>query len=170
MAVHPPFNIEVSLTATLYYIIGYECRERVLRLNSRWLLIVLLAVVHVVLSQLLPGIDMATNHCGLYGLNALNAIIGTLTVFLFAKKIQAWNACNWLRKFFLWAGVNTIVVLGLSQVVNMTMKGTMESLPIPNVVNSLLRHTLLWIMLWILATFINKYIPEVIGKNRKIYA
>ena len=167
MEIHVPYNIEVSLYATLFYVVGLLSRERIVKMESRWWYAILLLVVNIVLSQVLPRTDMAGNKCGLYGLNAVNALVGTLMVFLFAKKMQTWSVRNWLRRFFLWAGANTIVVLGLSQVVNMSMKGMMESLPLPGAVSSLMRHVILWIALWIVATLINKYIPEVIGKKRK---
>ena len=166
MEIHVPYNIEVSLYATLFYVVGLISRERIVKMESRWWYVILLLVVNIVLSQVLPRTDMAGNKCGLYGLNAVNALVGTLMVFLFAKKMQTWSVRNWLRRFFLWAGANTIVVLGLSQVVNMSMKGMMESLPLPGAVSSLMRHVILWIALWIVATLINKYIPEVIGKKR----
>lgn len=166
LEIRAPYNIEVSLYATLFYVVGLISRERIVKMESRWWCVILLLVVNIVLSQVLPRTDMASNKCGLYGLNAVNALVGTLMVFLFAKKMQTWSVRNWFRRFFLWAGANTIVVLGLSQVVNLSMKGMMESLPLPGAVNSLMRHVILWIALWILATLINKYIPEVIGKKR----
>ncbi len=162
-----PYNIEVSLYASLFYIIGLVSREHIVKLESRWWLVVLLLAVNIVLSQVLPRTDMAANKCGMYGLNAMNALVGTLMLFLLAKKMQTWSVRNVVRRFFLWAGANTIVVLGLSQVVNLSMKSVMESLPLPGAVNSLMRHTLLWIALWLLATLINKYIPEAIGKKRQ---
>lgn len=162
-----PYNIEVSLYASLFYIIGLVSREHIVKLESRWWFVILLLAVNIVLSQVLPRTDMAANKCGMYGLNAMNALVGTLAVFLLAMKMQTWSVRNVVRRFFLWAGANTIVVLGLSQVVNMLMKSVMESLPLPGAVSSLMRHTLLWGALWLLATLINKYIPEAIGKKRQ---
>lgn len=110
---------------------------------------------------------MASNKCGWYGVNAINAMIGTMAVFLIAKKIGMWNTNNILKRFLLWAGLNTIVILGLSQVVNLTIKKVMENLPIHGPLNSISRHILLWLMLWGLAYLINTYVPELIGKKRK---
>lgn len=161
------FNLEVSLYATLFYIVGFLSRKTMLKINSQWHWIILLLLINIILSIFLPRTDMASNKCGLYGVNAINAMIGSLAVFLMAKKIETWNSKNILKRFLLWAGVNTIVILGLSQVVNLTMKKVMENLPIHSTLNSIFRHILLWLMLWGVAYLINKYVPELIGKKRK---
>lgn len=161
-----PFDIEVCLYATLFYVVGYVSRERIMKTESKWLMIVLLLGLNVLLSLMLPRTDMAANHCGWYGINAINAMVGTMAFFLLAKKTENLSAQNFLRRFLAWAGANTIVILGLSQVINLLMKECMISLPLSNGVNSLLRHVLLWVVLWVIATLINKYIPEIIGKKR----
>ena len=137
-----------------------------MKTESKWLMIVLLLGLNVLLSLMLPRTDMAANHCGWYGINAINAMVGTMAFFLLAKKTENLSAQNFLRRFLAWAGANTIVILGLSQVINLLMKECMISLPLSNGVNSLLRHVLLWVVLWVIATLINKYIPEIIGKKR----
>lgn len=161
------FNLEVSLYATLFYIVGFLSRKTILKINSQWHWIILLLLINIILSIFLPRTDMASNKCGWYGVNAINAMIGSLAVFLMAKKIETWNSKNILKRFLLWAGVNTIVILGLSQVVNLTMKKIMENLPIHSTLNSISRHILLLLILWGVAYLINKYVPELIGKKRK---
>ena len=161
------FNLEVSLYATLFYIVGFLSRKTIFKINSQWHWIILLLFLNIILSLFLPRTDMASNKCGWYGVNAINAMIGTMAVFLIAKKIGMWNTNNILKRFLLWAGLNTIVILGLSQVVNLTIKKVMENLPIHGPLNSISRHILLWLMLWGLAYLINTYVPELIGKKRK---
>lgn len=161
-----PFNLEVSLYATLFYIIGFIEKETIAKVKEKWIVIAVLLVANVILSMLLPRTDMAVNQCGWYGLNAANALIGTMAFFLLAKKMERWNAKNLIRRFFVWAGNNTIIVLGLSQVLNLMIKNSMTYLPLPNAVNSLLRHVLLWLVLWAFSILINRYIPEIIGKKR----
>lgn len=109
---------------------------------------------------------MAVNQCGWYGLNAGNALVGTMAFFLLAKKMEKWNAKNIVRRFLTWAGNNTIIVLGLSQVLNLIIKDYMACLPLSNAISSLLRHLLLWFVLWVLSILINRFAPELIGKKR----
>lgn len=161
-----PFHIEVSLYATLFYVVGYIGRERIIIADSKWLVIALLLGLNVTLSLFSPRTDMAGNHCGWYGVNAVNAMIGTMAFFLLAKKFENLSRQNYLRRFLVWAGTNTIVILGLSQIINLLIKECMMNLPLSKATNSLLRHVLLWIVLWVIATLINKYVPEIIGKQR----
>ena len=164
--VNLPFDVEVSLYASLFYVVGYINRIRIIKIKSKWLMIVLLLGLNVLLSLILPRTDMAANQCGWYGINAVNALVGAMIFFLLAKKMENLSSQNFLRRFLNWAGTNTIVILGLSQVINLMMKECMNSLTLPNGVNSLLRHVLLWAVLWVIASLINKYIPEIIGKQR----
>ena len=164
--VNLPFDIEVSLYASLFYVVGYISREKIIRTESKWLMIVLLLGLNVLLSQMLPRTDMASNQCGWYCINAVNAMIGTMAFFLLAKKMENLGSQNFVKGFFVWAGTNTIVVLGLSQVINLFMKECMNSLPLKSGINSLLRHVLLWVALWVISSLINTYIPEIIGKQR----
>lgn len=118
-----PFELEVSLYATLFYMIGYVCKDALVKVKEKWIAIVALLLTNIILSIILPRTDMAVNQCGWYGLNAGNALVGTMAFFLLAKKMEKWDAKNIVRRFLTWAGNNTIIVLGLSQVLNLHHKG-----------------------------------------------
>lgn len=161
-----PFELEVSLYATLFYMIGYVCKDALVKVKEKWIAIVALLLTNIILSIILPRTDMAVNQCGWYGLNAGNALVGTMAFFLLAKKMEKWDAKNIVRRFLTWAGNNTIIVLGLSQVLNLIIKDYMACLPLSNAISSLLRHLLLWFVLWVLSILINRFAPELIGKKR----
>ena len=97
----------------------------------------------------------------------MDAYIGTLAIFLLSKKLDLLKEKNVVRCFLLWAGSNTIVVLGLSQVLSRSIKIVLGTLPMPGAVNSVLRHVVLWSLLWLCAWLLNKYLPVVIGKSKK---
>lgn len=162
-----PFNLEASLYATLFYTIGFVCKRIITAAEPKWMYILFLLAVNILLSQVLPRTDMANNKIGMYGVNALNALVGTMVIFFLAQKEEAWSRENLLRKYFVWAGQNTLIILGLSAVINLFMKNAMEHFMLPPIVNSALRHTLLWYLLWLISRFVNRYIPEIVGKNRK---
>lgn len=161
-----PFDVDVSLYATLFYVVGLVERHNILNIKAKWKWIGILLLVNVVLSVILPRTDMAENKCGIFGVNAINAFIGTAAFFLLAKQVENAKILNIVRRFFLWAGNNTIVILGLSQVVNLLLKQVMENSPLPNALSSAFRHILLWVILWLLAFILNRYMPEFIGKKR----
>lgn len=162
-----PFNLEASLYATLFYTIGFVCKRIITTSEPKWMYILFLLAVNVSLSQVLPRTDIAANKIGMYGVNALNAFVGTMAIFFLAQKEESWNRENLLKKFFVWAGQNTLIILGLSAVINLPLKSAMEHFLLPPIVNTALRHTLLWYLLWLISRFVNRYIPEIIGKKRK---
>lgn len=162
------YNVDVAFSASLFYLIGYMVNKELKKIRPHWSSLLILMIINISLSILLPRTDMACNCCGLYGLNAMNAIIGSLAIILIAKKLEAVYLMGPITKFFLWAGKNTLVILGFSQMINMLIKQYMQSIVPQNMLFSILRHTLLWIILWILSIIVNKYIPEIIGKQRNM--
>ena len=160
------YNVDVAFSASLFYLIGYAANKEFKKMQPYWPFFVILMIINILLSNMLPRTDMACNCCGLYGLNAINAIIGSLAIILIAKKLEAVRLMSPITKFFLWAGKNTLVILGFSQMINMLMKQCMQSVVPQNMLFSMLRHTLLWIILWALSVIITRYFPEVVGKQR----
>ena len=156
-----PYNVDVCFYASLFYLLGYYFRDVIKNYNFKTYMIFLFAASNIAFSQLLPRTDMACNQCGWYGLNAINAIIGTLMVISLSKSF----AYIPFKKFFMWGGKNSIVILGLSQILNMSLKGIMENLHLPSVLSSGFRHIVLWILLWWISIIINRYFPLVIGKK-----
>ena len=156
-----PYNIDVSFYASLFYLLGYCYRDIIKNYNFKAYMIFLFAVTNIVLSQLLPRTDMAYNQCGWYGLNAINAIIGTLMIISLSKSFTFIP----FKKFFIWAGRNSIVILGLSQTLNLSIKKIMENFQMNNMLSSFVRHILLWLLLWLISIIVNRYAPFIIGKK-----
>lgn len=145
-----PYDIDVSFSATSFYLIGYIlCKMlRSIELRSSILIIIVLSV-NFILSIVFPRTDMASNTCGWYGLNAVNAIIGTIAIVLIAKQLLALGYFRFCEIFFLWGGRNTLVILGLSQTISMLIKPYMENI-VSGACGSVIRHIILWILLYIL--------------------
>ena len=159
-----PYNVDVCLYASLFYLLGYYFRDVIKNYNFKAYLIFLFAASNIALSQLLPRTDMAYNQCGWYGLNAINAITGTLMIIYLSKSFTYIP----LKKFFMWGGKNSIIILGLSQTLNMSIKKIMENFQISYMLSSFMRHILLWLLLWLISILVNRYIPFIIGKKYRI--
>lgn len=72
-----------------------------------------------------------------------------------------------IKKFFLWAGRNTYVIMGISQLVIIVLKDRLSPmLSLPNVVDSLMRYVLLWPLLIFLSCLLNNYVPFLVGKKK----
>lgn len=152
-------------SASFFYLIGYLVRNELKQISSNLFLALLILCINIILSLLLPRTDMAINSCGWYGINAINALIGTVSIILLTKWWEEkFTDHNFVSMFFLWAGKNTLIILGLSQIINISIKQYIY--PFHNTLDSIIRHIVLWISLWVLSIIIKKYIPEVIGKSR----
>lgn len=160
------YNLDVSFSASFFYLIGYLVRNELKQISSNLFLALLILCINIILSLLLPRTDMAINSCGWYGINAINALIGTVSIILLTKMVggKIYRSHNFVSMFFLWAGKNTLIILGLSQIINISIKQYIY--PFHNTLDSIIRHIVLWISLWVLSIIIKKYIPEVIGKSR----
>ena len=159
------YNLDVSFSASFFYLIGYLVRNELKQISSNLFLALLILCINIILSLLLPRTDMAINSCGWYGINAINALIGTVSIILLTKWWEEkFTDHNFVSMFFLWAGKNTLIILGLSQIINISIKRYIY--PFHNTLDSIIRHIVLWISLWVLSIIIKKYIPEVIGKSR----
>ena len=68
----------------------------------------------------------------------------------------------------MWGGKNSIVILGLSQTLNMSIKKIMENFQISYMLSSFMLHILLWLLLWLISILVNRYIPFIIGKKYRM--
>lgn len=161
-----PYNIDVSFYASMFYLFGFILKSYMNRFEPKFLILIILVLLNYWVAQLLPRTDLAYNQCGIYGLNALNAFLGTIAIISLAKEILKMQHLNLIKNFFIWAGKNTIIIMGLSQTLNSLLKALMTDISLSSYI-SILRHILLWISLWGFSVIINKYVPFLIGKYKK---
>lgn len=163
--IHFPYNIDVSFYASFFYLIGYISKNKIIHYPPKHSLAICLLIVNIILSQILPRTDMAWNNCGWYGLNAINAIGGTFAIILITKTYFDNIYATPIKLFFKWAGHNTIIILGLSQIISTYIKIGFSYFSVPEIMNPFLRHIFLWIILYILSIIIRKYFPRIIGQK-----
>lgn len=163
--IHFPYNIDVSFYASFFYLIGYISKNKIIHYPPKHSLAICLLIVNIILSQILPRTDMAWNNCGWYGLNAINAIGGTFAIILITKTYFDNIYATPIKLFFKWAEHNTIIILGLSQIISTYIKIGFSYFSVPEIMNPFLRHMFLWIILYILSIIIRKYFPRIIGQK-----
>ena len=165
--IHFVYKIEVCCLATLFFCIGYTFKYYVFNIKIESVAILFLMFISsFLLSLLIPRLDMNHNQYGSYLPNILAAIGGTLVVVVVSKKIESLNITNVFRKFLIWAGKNSIVIVGLSQVINMSLKYCLSYTQLPRIVSMPIQHILLWLSLMLFSYLLNKYAPILIGKKR----
>lgn len=164
--IHLPYLIDIVPYATLFFIIGFLLKNKLVYKKNNILFFIVLLLSNILLSQLLPPTDMWSNKWGILGINAFNACLGTFWVMKLSNAICSNKyTANKICSFFKWAGNNTIVILGLSQVYMLLLIDIFNYLLLPSYINSILRQFLLWTMLWISSVLLNRYVPFFIGKK-----
>ena len=166
-----PYDIDASISATMFYLLGYCIKEPLFSFSTEsfsmkaLLVISSLFALNIALSQMLPKTDMAWNHCGLYGLNAFNAVAGSVAVFFISMIISRWTGI--VQMILSWAGKNTLTILGLSQVISIELKDNLNILPQVPGGNNIARQIILWSLLYIISWAINRFAPWILGNTQK---
>ena len=165
--IHLPYKVEVVPWATFFYGAGYLLKDVFRTIKSNWCICILLLLVTIVISQVLPRLDMCANIQGSVLFNNANAIYGTIVIILISKKIEITRLVKPLKKFFRWAGANTMLIVGLSQCVILGIK-EIPLFHLMNIeaMNSVMRHAVLWVILYALSLAVNRYMPWVVGRVR----
>lgn len=168
--IHVAYKLEAVFHASLFYGIGFLFSSKIQSINGAWNFTLLLCFVNFIASYYLPRTDMCYNQCGIFGLNALNAIIGSMATFILAKKLcevkseMLLNILKYPVAFFKWAGRNTMIIMGLSQIVMLLIISLFNTIGLGGVLSSISRHLLLWLILWGLSFWLLKYVPYLVGK------
>lgn len=162
---HYIFKLEVTFFAIFFYSIGFIFKRFLQNIFYTKKIIFLSLLLQIIVAQFIPTIDMASNQFGYFIPNIIIAIWGTINVILMAKHIALWNNRNIIKYLFIWAGKNTLIIMGLSQVINMIIKSILTTTHLPATTSSIIQHCLLWITIYICSIIFNKYTPFLIGKK-----
>ena len=162
--IHLVFKQEVVLFALFFYGTGFIFKQLLQKISLSITFTLLSLFLQMVIVQFMPGIDMASNRFGCFIPNIMLALWGTINIILIAKNISVWKD-NIMKKTLIWAGKNTLIIMGLSQVVNMFLKSVCDTAYIP-FSNSIIRHCLLWVVLYVCSMIYNKYVPILVGKRK----
>ena len=163
--IHFPFRFEVCGLASLFYGIGYLSKSFIMKWTFNSVYIFFFILLTFLISLFIPKLDMNYNIYGSYVPNIFAAIFGSFTIIQCGKWLEKHEITIPLKSFLLWAGRNSIIVMGLSQIVNLAIKHIMSDFEFPQIIDMCSRHILLWIILYFLSLFINKYTPCLIGKQ-----
>lgn len=171
---HLPYKLEVVGISTLYFIVGIIIRQNKLfsffakpicsNNIAHFLAIVFLLVIDVICAKaIIPDLNMIDNKLGIHLPTLCLAIIG---IYL-SIQISLWlMQHDRLVRLFKYAGENSIIILGVSSPIWLTLLTLMKCVPI----SMYIRIPLILIFMVggiILAIYmINNYLPFVIGRKK----
>jgi len=165
-SIHFPYRLEVTCLALFFYGFGDILKEQLIRLKIDNLRVLFLLLTTFVYSFFVPRLDMADNNYGSYIPNLVGACLGSVAVISLSKSnIFGYIYCLYIKQFLLWAGKNSLVILGLSPILNMSIKFILLNFHLPFHIRFLAQHTILWIMLYGLSYILTKYTPFFVGKK-----
>ena len=160
--IHIPLQLEVVGMGGFFYAIGYIFNDllRAIRLKI-WMVCVLMCV-YMGIIQLLPTLDMCPNNFACFPLNQILAVAGSVLIICLARVLADWNKENPMCRFFNWAGRNTLVIVGFSQVIIAILNhyGSQHI----GIVFSIVKYVGIWGILYLIARILNRYLPFVVGK------
>ncbi len=164
--IHFPFKLDCIFFAYTFYGIGNLMREKLMnKIGSQWYIGLLMVIINFIAAQYLPKLGVGKNEYGLFPINVILAVFGTISIIIISKFGEKKN--NPVSMFFRWAGKSTLIIMGMSQVLNMRIKEIYETFAFQGAVSSISRHFLLWGLLFIFTLIFNKYLPFFIGKSKK---
>ena len=162
--VHLPYKIEVVFTSLLYFYIG----KNILKLNKkinifkikilsfRFLLILAASLLFSYIN--VPRLDMASNTIGIVIPSLLASLSGSFLILKtsnFISDIKS-SLIIFLKKIVVFLGKNTFILLAFHQIVLEILISIFQSLSIPPLYSSVLRHILLWLSLVVIILTIKK--------------
>lgn len=163
--IYLPYKVEVVPLATGFYLCGWGLKKRVLSMKFHTWFLMLLITLHIMLSQILPKLDMCYNIYGTI-LNVVNALLGTIAVMGVSMLIDSSKRINFIKRVFIWCGQNTLCIMGFASVLIIFMNDALSHFAIPAIYLSLAKHILLWVILYYLSVLLNNYLPIMVGKKK----
>ncbi|EEV21074.1 acyltransferase family protein [Treponema vincentii] len=165
-----PWSINVGLTAIVFYGFGNLFINGIEKISLRrifnGILCILFGIICYITSQMNGLIDMNSNFYGNIILFYLGAVSGILAMINFSKLFTN-------SKILIFIGRNTLVILALHGIIGSVIKGVMVfvfHLKL-NILNRNVMLNLVFTLITLLLSlpiilFINRYIPELTGKQR----
>jgi len=166
--IHFLWSFDVALVALVFYSLGFFFKNYLINLskNQSWILAIVFGVVHFTLFSFNSKVDMYRSIYGNEFLFVINGICGTLFYLLLVKNIP-------IFKFFTFIGKSTIPILALHLRVLTVIKfillisfglSVFKFTEYQKIGISIIQILMLIPILY----FINKYIPILNGKFKKV--
>jgi acyltransferase len=172
--VHIPYKVEVIFTSVLFYGIGNLFFSEINKALNRFsMLVVITAGLFCLLINLVfcylnyIRFDMSSNSIGNYFCAYISALSGISFIILISFLITSNGFTARLKSLFTYFGVNTLIILALHQLIKLYLVFVLEKMKVSVHLSLLLRHLLLWTFLVIFIYLINRYLPYIIGREKK---
>ena len=161
-----PYKFENVGLALLFFASGSLCSSIITKLKGKVWVMVFLFVLTAVMSQCFPRFDICSNNFASGLPSVLLAFAGAIGVISLSKLLESYNGLGTLKKILTWAGQNTFIIMGLSQIIMLILisiiKGSINS----PIINFTVRQVIMWASLVLLSKLFNQVCPTLIGQRK----
>jgi len=164
--IYLPFKQNVVLWASFFYGFGFVFKIWLKEIKVQWYISTVMICLNIVICQFLPKTDMCFNKQGIFPINTIVALLGTLSIITLTKSFPE-NFLKPVYNFLKWGGKNTLIIMGLSQLILLELADILSKYSMPKLTNSFIKYITLFIILYILSIVINKYMPFIVGKKKQ---
>lgn len=160
--IHFFLQLDVVGMGCFFYSIGYLLRHWLKTITMKWWCAGGLMLLYFMAIQMLRTLDMCPNSFGSFPFSQVMAVVGSILIIICARIVASWNVRNPFRMFLNWAGRNTLVVVGFSQVCMAIINHYGSEYLGP--LFSIAKYVVIWGIMFLLARVFTKYLPFVVGK------
>lgn len=171
-----PYKLNVVPFALLFISLGFVSKSIIYSPYPGIKRTFLYGIVTIAMATILPRLDMSNNDFGIFPLNLFNAVIGILFVFYISKYLDTFRQSPIIGKgvsvldFF---GKNSIYVMAFSPVLQNYEHRYLYSLSffsdapwyVAIFLKIIFNYLLTLLIIYIIAIFMNKYLPFLAGKK-----
>lgn len=172
-----PYNAQAVFTAIAFYGFGNLGSQKlklflkaINKLRTSLLLIIFIGINFIFCFLNHGRFDLFKNEMGNYLYVYLSALAGCMFVFLLSNALDHNTSifAGFCKRIFVYLGTNTLVILGMHQVIKLALVKIFSELNINGVLSLLGRQLLLWVFLMIFIYLFNNYLPYFIGKRQTL--
>lgn len=158
------FKLEVVPFALFFIAFGYVFKKFLFNNRPNTLAVTCIGIITIMLSILLPKLDMAKNDFGWILLNLGNALLGIYFIFSISKYLSLVSKI-WPFRFIAYFGRNSLFVMAFSQLFNYWILAGLTALGIGSIIGWGLRYITLFTTIYIAANILTRYVPVLVGKT-----
>lgn len=166
-----PYKLENVGLSLIFYSSGYLLKGYFFQgfhLNIFLSLSMLLSTF--IISQFFERFDICSNNFASGIPSILLALLGITSIVSLSKWLEYSSirclGLEYIKCVLKWAGSNTYLIMGISQIVMILLIFLFTNIPISNLLNSVMRIVILWLFLFFSSQFFNKYFPFLVGKKK----
>jgi len=155
--IHLPYKLEVVCTSIVFYSLGYLLNNKI---KFPWYYLLYFLFINILFTSLnSEKLDLAYNKLGMVIPTYIAAISGILSIVLFSEYYIKLKKNIWSSKILIFLGKNTFIILAFHQIIMMLIISLTSSRM------SIVRHLIMWGILFLLIYIINNYFGWILSKS-----